>query len=76
MSPVHNMEVKKWGVFELSLAGPSEGNPFTEQHLEGIFSGKEESKVVEGFYDGDGIYRIRFMPSYTGKYSYVIRASF
>ena len=76
MTPVHELEVKKWDVFEISLEGPSEGNPFTDQHLEGIFSGKDESKITEGFYDGDGVYKIRFMPSGTGKYSYVLRGSF
>ena len=76
MNPVYDKEVRKWDVFEISLEGPSEGNPFAEQNLQGIFTGREESKVAEGFYDGNGIYRIRFMPSFAGKYSFVLRASF
>ena len=67
--------VAKWSVFEAVLEGPSDGNPFTEQRLTGIFTGKNESVVAEGFYDGDGIYRIRFMPSYEGRYTFVLKPS-
>ena len=72
----YSAHVRRWDVFEVSLEGPSDGNPFTEQWLSGIFTGRNESVVTEGFYDGDGIYRIRFMPSYEGKYTFVIRTSF
>lgn len=70
------IHVKRWGMFEVSLKGPSEGNPFVEQSLTGIFTSKEESIIVNGFYDGDGVYKMRFMPSYEGSYSFVIRTSF
>lgn len=69
-------EVNRWDVFEVSLKGPADGNPFTEQRLQGIFTGKNESVVTEGFYDGDGIYKIRFMPSFPGRYSFILKGSF
>lgn len=68
--------VNRWDVFEESVKGPAEGNPFTEQQITGVFTSADESVKVNGFYDGEGIYRIRFMPSFEGKYDYVIRASF
>ena len=68
--------VKRWGVFEETVNGPKEGNPFTEQTITGLFNSENESVKVTGFYDGEGIYRIRFMPSYEGKYDYVIHTSF
>lgn len=70
------IHVKRWGMFEAVLKGPSEGNPFLEQSLTGIFTNKEESIIINGFYDGNGVYKMRFMPSYEGSYSFVIRASF
>ena len=70
------IHVNRWGVFEVSLNGTDEGNPFVEQTLTGIFTSKDESVCVNGFYDGDGIYRIRFMPSYEGEYSFVLHATF
>ena len=76
MSTQYPAQVSKWDVFEVAVEGPSEGNPFTEQYLKGIFSSRNESVVADGFYDGDGIYRIRFMPSYEGKYTFVLKGSF
>lgn len=68
-------EVNRWEVFEVALQGASSGNPFIEQRLQGIFTGKNES-VTEGFYDGDGIHKIRFMPSFFGRYSFILKGSF
>lgn len=71
--PTH---VNRWDVFEVQLEGTKEGNPFLEQTFTGIFTSKDESVKVNGFYDGDGIYKIRFMPRYEGKYTFVLRATF
>ena len=68
--------VERWGMVEVSVNGPSDGNPFTEQEICGTFTGARESVTVPGFYDGNGIYKVRFMPSFTGNYSYRIEASF
>ena len=71
----YTAKVNKWGVFEAVLEGTAEGNPFAEQRVSGIFTSRNESVVTEGFYDGEGIYRIRFMPSYEGKYTFVLKPS-
>ncbi len=70
------IHVNKWGVFEASIKGSEEGNPFVDEVFTGIFTSENESVFVNGFYDGDGIYKIRFMPSYEGNYSFVLHASF
>lgn len=67
--------VEKWGIFELSLTGKTEGNPYTDYDIYGEFSCGRESVRVTGFYDGDGTYRIRFMPSFEGSYNYTINGS-
>ncbi|MFD1908880.1 DUF5060 domain-containing protein [Paenibacillus rhizoplanae] len=46
------------------------GNPFTEVALQAEFSMGERSVLVLGFYDGDGVYRIRFMPEHQGKWTF------
>lgn len=69
-------QVEKWDVFEVEVFGKKEGNPFTDYTIEGVFSGKEETKTVDGFYDGDGVYRVRFMPSFEGTYTFKISGSF
>lgn len=67
---------KKWDVFEVSLEGPEEGNPFVEQSIQAVFVGSNEKIVCDGFYDGEGIYRVRFMPSFEGEYTYHVTSSF
>ena len=68
--------VKKWGIFEFAEKGKTEGNPFVDYNIRGIFSHKNETVTVDGFYDGDGIYKIRFMPEFEGKYTYKISGTF
>ena len=68
--------VERWGMFEVTVKGPATGNPFTEHRVEGVFSGRQETVRVEGFYDGDGDYRVRFMPSFEGDYACEVTADF
>lgn len=35
--------VEKWGLLEVSLKGPSAGNPFTEQSVSATFRSKTKS---------------------------------
>ena len=69
-------KVEKWGVFEWSGKGYGDGNPFVDYDIEATFKSENEEKTVKGFYDGEGIYRVRFMPSYEGKYEFFVRGSF
>ncbi len=62
--------VEQWGVFQIDLAFTPTGNPFTDTELNATFSKGENSIKVPGFYDGDGIFRIRFSPNEQGEWSY------
>src|SRR5215471_15351695 len=62
--------VERWGVFEIALAGPAAGNPFLEVEVGARFRFRNRVVDVDGFYDGGGVYRIRFMPDETGEWSY------
>ena len=68
--------MQRWEIFELSFAGKKEGNPYIDYEIKGIFESDKEKKEVEGFYDGDGVYKIRFMPSVVGKYHYSVSGNF
>lgn len=68
--------IEKWSLFELSRPGKSDGNPFRDYQIRADFIGEHEEIAVEGFYDGDGVYRVRFMPSYEGEYRYRISGDF
>src|SRR5262245_21517864 len=67
--------VKRWDIFEAALPGPSGGNPFLDVQLEAVFTLGSRQVRVPGFYDGDGTYRIRFMPDSEGAWSYATRSN-
>ncbi len=67
--------VERWSVFEASFKSEVSGNPFQNVTVTGTFKNRLEEKKVKGFYDGDGIFRIRFMPSYEGSYEFTIEAT-
>src|SRR5665811_1436029 len=62
--------VPQWEVFELTLAGPDAGNPFTEVQLGARFVLGRKVVAVDGFYDGMGTYKVRFMPDTEGEWTY------
>jgi hypothetical protein len=66
---------ERWGMIEVELKGPSEGNPFVDVELDATFENGNEKKKVTGFYDGDGVYRVRFMPSEEGNYRYTTHSN-
>ncbi len=63
-------DVERWGVYELMLPGPANGNPFTDVTLTARFTHGETTVPVTGFYDGGGNYRARFMPTAEGEWRY------
>src|ERR1700761_3398883 len=63
-------DVERWGVYELSLPGPAAGNPYLDIHVGAHFRYAHRTIDVEGFYDGDGAYRVRFMPDEIGNWTY------
>ena len=66
---------EQWGIFELTLPGPSAGNPFTEVELSARFTQGPTSVETTGFYDGAGTYRVRFMPEKTGEWTYATHSN-
>ncbi len=68
--------VEQWGLWEIEIPGPSTGNPFIEQTVKAVISGKNETKEIDGFYDGKGRYKVRFMPSFQGEYQFHVTSSF
>jgi Domain of unknown function (DUF5060)/Protein of unknown function (DUF4038)/Domain of unknown function (DUF5605) len=67
--------VEQWGIYEVVLEGPNTGNPFQDVTLSAHFTLEHRSVEITGFYDGDGTYRIRFMPDTAGVWSYMTTSS-
>ena len=72
----YKKQVERWDVQEIVLRGKSDKNPFVDYNIFGCFTGKNEKVTVDGFYDGDGIYKVRFMPSFEGEYTYKVAGTF
>ena len=74
-TPNTPQQVERWGIFELSLPGPSTGNPFTDVQFGARFSHGHRTLDIDGFYDGDGTYRVRCMPDVEGEWRYTTRSN-
>jgi hypothetical protein len=67
--------VEKWGLYELTLKGNTTGNLFAEDILSAEFKQANTTIKVQGFYDGEGNFKIRFMPEKTGRWDFVTQSS-
>jgi hypothetical protein len=68
-------EVPQWEIHEFAVSGHSSAeNPFLEAALVGEFiSPSGKTKVVDGFYDGGTMWKLRFAPDEEGEWSYLLR---
>ena len=62
--------IERWDFIELRLAGPSSGNPFLDVRVSATFRYKNRVLTVQGFYDGGGAYKVRFMPDEIGHWTW------
>jgi hypothetical protein len=68
-------QAERWGMYEIVLEGPSEGNPFDDVTVFAVFTSGDRQVRVPGFYDGDGVYRVRFSPSELGRWEWRVASS-
>jgi hypothetical protein len=71
--PSHSVE--RFGVFDLLLRGPGKGNPLVDTALSAELSFNNRILRADGFYGGDGLYRVRCMPDAVGTWRYVTRSA-
>jgi hypothetical protein len=68
--------VPKYGMYEITLSGPTAGNPDANLELSATFTQGDKSYRPEGYYDGDGVYKIRFMPDREGEWTYTTHSNY
>ncbi|MGB8226054.1 MAG: DUF4038 domain-containing protein [Sedimentisphaerales bacterium] len=68
-------KIEKWGFYELSLPGPSAGKPFIDIGFSAVFKQGDRTFEPEGFYDGNGIFKIRFMPDKEGIWTFKTKSN-
>lgn len=74
MAAAAQTQVERWGRFETSFKAGVEGNPF-DVELKATFTGPDTTLTVSGFYDGNGTFKVRFMPDKCGRWTYVTQCS-
>jgi len=67
--------VEKYKIFEAAFEGPSDGNPFKDVKIRATFRHKKEIKQVSGFYDGNGKFKIRFLPDLEGHWTFAVKSN-
>lgn len=70
ISTYAQQKIELYNRFEIALKYANPANSFQDVNLTALFTGKDTSFVVYGFYDGDDIFKIRFMPNQTGTWNY------
>ena len=59
-------KVERWGVFELTPKDRGRQSFPLEVNFDAEFRYRGRAVMMGGFYDGDGIYKVRFMPDTEG----------
>ena len=62
---------KRWSIYEIELNGPTDRNPFLEVQPSARFQLDDPGFEPRGFYDGEGVCRIHFMPDEIGQWQYI-----
>ncbi len=66
---------EQFRIFEADLTGTDQGNPYKDIWLKADFMNDSEKIEVNGFYCGNGNYKVRFMPAKPGKWTAVTRSN-
>jgi len=67
--------IARWDHIELNFPGPTTGNPFIDVSLTGTFRFQNRAVKIDGFYDGEGSYKIRFMPDELGTWAWTVTSN-
>lgn len=59
-------EIERWGQYEYCLETKFSGNPYEEIQFGANFIQEDSVQYVDGFYDGNNCFRVRFMPQKLG----------
>jgi hypothetical protein len=66
----YSQKTEQWDRFEVAYKYSDSKNPFTDVQLSATFMSKDTFISVSGFYDGNNIFKIRFMPENTGVWNF------
>lgn len=69
--------VGKYETYEVVLSAPGAGGryPYRDVALKGVFRGPTRTIEIEGFYDGNDVWKVRMAPTEAGTWSYTITST-
>ena len=69
--------VQRWLPYEWTLYADDAAveNPFTDVSLKATVDGPDGHKRFDGFYDGEGTYKVRYLPMREGEYTLTLRSN-
>jgi len=69
--------VRKYEIFEWVLRADVSGieNPFAQVTLKAVMTGPDGEKRLDGFYDGEDRFVLRYMPQSEGEYAITTRSN-
>ena len=67
--------IERWGLFEAQFPGPASGTPYLDVKFAADFKFAHRTVAVDGFYDGEGVYRVRFMPDDEGEWTFTTHSN-
>lgn len=74
MSPTAT--VAQWDIWEYELKAECTGNPYLDIEFWGVFALDNRKVRVPGFYDGDGVFKLRFCPDQPGNWQLTTESEF
>ncbi|MEC0236231.1 DUF5060 domain-containing protein [Paenibacillus kribbensis] len=69
-------KVEVYECFECIRHGPEPRGSFADVNCSGVFMNGDRKIAIKGFYNGNGEFRIRFMPGEQGIWTYEIRSEY
>ena len=71
------MSVRLYQMAEFSFKGPDKGNPFKEVTLSAVARNEDSGQAftVPGFYDGNGVYKVRLLPTAEGRWTVTLNSN-
>ena len=67
--------MRQYEMMELTFTGPAPAGSQACIDLTAVFSRAGKSIPVKGFYAGDGVYKVRFLPEEAGEYAYEVKGA-
>lgn len=64
-----DLTVARYDVFEHTITAKVDGNPYVDVEFWGVFKHANRKIRVPGFYDGEGLFKVRLMPDIEGEWS-------